>query len=161
MATVNDLLRHYPRRYAKLGELSDLSELDVGQYATVMAKVADVKNYAYTDRNTRRRKTRTEVTITDGTGRLTVTFFQQKWRENQMKPATVRLFAGTVGAFRGSLQLTHPLFEPIDDDEGPSGNSRLARGIIPIYPATSVVTSFTLEKAVGTVLDIIDAGADQ
>ncbi|HSI26285.1 MAG TPA: ATP-dependent DNA helicase RecG [Aeromicrobium sp.] len=160
MATVNDLLRHYPRRYAKLGELSDLSELDVGQYATVMAKVADVKNYAYTDRNTRRRKTRTEVTITDGTGRLTVTFFQQKWRENQMKPDTVGLFAGTVGAFRGSLQLTHPLFEPIDDDEGPSGNSRLARGIIPIYPATSVVTSFTLEKAVGTVLDIIDAGAD-
>jgi ATP-dependent DNA helicase RecG len=160
MATVNDLLRHYPRRYAKLGELSDLSELDVGQYATVMARVADLKNYAYTDRSTGRRKTRTEVTITDGTGRLTVTFFQQKWRENQLKPGTVGLFAGTVGAFRGSLQLTHPLFEPIDDDEGPGGNSRLARGIIPIYPATSAVTSFTLEKAVGTVLDIVDAGAD-
>ena len=160
MATVSDLLRHYPRRYVALGELSDLSELEVGQYATVMARVADVKNYAYTDRNTGRRKTRTEVAITDGTGRLTVTFFQQKWRENQMTPDTVGLFAGTVGAFRGSLQLTHPLFEPIDDDGVPSGNSRLARGIIPIYPATSAVTSFTLEKAVGTVLDILDAGPD-
>jgi ATP-dependent DNA helicase RecG len=156
MQTVEDLLRHYPRRYVRLGEVSDLSELQVGQYATVMARVADVKNHTYMDKRTRRRRTRTEVVITDGTGRLTVTFFQQKWRENQMKPGTVGLFAGTVGAFRNNLQLTHPLFEAIDDADGPGADSRIARGIIALYPASASVPSPAIERAVGTVLDIVD-----
>ena len=39
MTVVDDLLRHYPRRYVGIGELSDLSTLRVGQYATIMARV--------------------------------------------------------------------------------------------------------------------------
>ena len=39
MATVDDLLRHYPRRYVGVGELSDLSTLRPGQYATILARV--------------------------------------------------------------------------------------------------------------------------
>lgn len=161
MTTVNDLLRHYPRRYAKLGELSDLSELQVGQYVTVLARVADVKNHSYPSRRRPgKRDTRTELVITDGTGRLTATFFNQKWRGQQMEPGTVGLFAGTVGVFRNTLQLTHPMVELLSDPDAPAENSRLARGIIAIYPATSTVTSFGLEKSVGTVLDMLDAGDD-
>lgn len=160
MTTVEDLLRHYPRRYVRLGDVSDLSELQVGQYATVMARVADLKNYQYVDRKSGRRRSRTEVTITDGTGRLNVTFFQQKWRENQMKPGTVGLFAGTVGEFRNQLQLTHPLFESVDGEDGDTSNARLARGIIPIYPATAAVSSPAIEKAVGIALDTVDAADD-
>jgi ATP-dependent DNA helicase RecG len=161
MTTVDDLLRHYPRRYVALGQLSDLSELEVGQYATVLARVSDVKTHTYPSRRRPgKRDSRTEIVITDGTGRLTATFFNQTWRGEQMAVDTVGLFAGTVGEFRGNLQLTHPLFEPIEGGEGPAENSRLARGIIPIYPATAAVNSFALEKCVATALDTLDVPDD-
>ncbi|MFL6089179.1 MAG: ATP-dependent DNA helicase RecG [Aeromicrobium sp.] len=162
MTTAEDLLRHYPRRYVALGQLSDLSELEVGQYATVMARVQDVKTHSYPSRRRPGKfDSRTEIVITDGTGRLTATFFNQTWRGEQMSVDTVGLFAGTVGEFRGSLQLTHPLFEALEDDGSVAdGTSRLARGIIPIYPATSAVNSFALEKCVATALDGLDLSDD-
>src|SRR5687768_16293870 len=77
MKTVGDLLRHYPRRYAELGKLTDLSELVVGQHVTIMARIDSVKNHSF---GAGGRRTRTEVVVTDGTGYLTLTFFQQAWR---------------------------------------------------------------------------------
>ncbi len=159
MTTVDDLLRHYPRRYVSLGQLSDLSELEVGQYATVQARVESVATHSYPSRRRPgKRDSRTEIVITDGTGRLTATFFNQTWRAEQLSEGTVGLFAGTVGEFRGKPQLTHPLFEPVD--EGPDGGGRVARGIIPIYPASAAVSSFALEKCVSTVLDTLEMPDD-
>src|SRR5919202_6024706 len=74
--TVLDLLRHYPRRYEERGELTPLAELRIDDDVTVLARVADV-----TPRPMRhRRGTLLEVVVTDGTGRLTLTFFNQAWR---------------------------------------------------------------------------------
>ena len=160
MTTVDDLLRHYPRRYVSLGQLSDLSELEVGQYATVQARVEKVATHSYPSRRRPgKRDSRTEIVITDGTGRLIATFFNQTWRADQLTEGTVGLFAGTVGEFKGKPQLTHPLFEAVGDDSDGAA-SRLARGIIPIYPASAVVSSFALEKCVGMVLDTLEAPGD-
>jgi len=162
MTSVDDLIRHYPRRYTSLGELSDLSELKVGQYATILARVSDVKNHSYPSRQRRGKfDTRTELELTDGTGTITATFFRQPWLANQVGVGTVALFAGEVGEFRGRRQFTHPMFEPLEEDSQlTDGNSRLARGLIPIYPATAAVNSFALEKCVATVLDGLDIPDD-
>jgi ATP-dependent DNA helicase RecG len=159
MTTVGDLLRHYPRRYVSLGQLSDLSELEVGQYATVQARVDRVTTHSYPSRRRPgKRDSRTEIVITDGTGRLTATFFNQTWRAEQLAEGTVGLFAGTVGEFKGRPQLTHPLFEPLEEDG--TANGRVARGIIPIYPGSAAVSSFALEKCVGLVLDTLESPGD-
>ncbi|HUS21531.1 MAG TPA: ATP-dependent DNA helicase RecG [Aeromicrobium sp.] len=159
MTTVDDLLRHYPRRYVSLGQLSDLSELEVGQYATVQARVERVTTHSYPSRRRPgKRDSRTEIVITDGTGRLTATFFNQTWRAEQLAEGTVGLFAGTVGEFKGRPQLTHPLFEPLEEDGTADG--RVARGIIPIYPGSAAVSSFALEKCVGLVLDTLESPGD-
>ena len=61
---------------------------------------------------TRRMKTRrggiTEVIVTDGSGRLVLTFFNQPWRERDLRPGRIGLFAGTVGVYRRHRQLAHP-----------------------------------------------------
>ncbi len=157
LSIVDDLLRHYPRRYVGVGELSDLSTLRVGQYATIMARVVSAKNHSFGPGG---RRTRTEVVVTDGTGQLTLTFFQQGWRLKTMTAGTVGLFAGEVGEFRGKLQLTHPVFEPVEGEDGPGEDSRLARGIIPIYRATAKMSSFVLEKSVEQCLAVVDLGDD-
>src|SRR6266511_5116873 len=74
--SVGDLLRHYPRRYAERGELTDLSHLRVGDLVTVMAEVRKVTSR----RMKRRNGTILEVLVGDGLRTLTLTFFNQAWR---------------------------------------------------------------------------------
>ena len=114
MLTVGDLLTHYPRRYARRGELTALSELVVGESVTIVAEVIEV-----VERSMRERKgTILEVRITDGKGILVLTFFNQAWRKNELTPGARGIFAGKVGEYRGIRQLAHPdydLFEAGDD----------------------------------------------
>src|SRR3954454_91826 len=72
--TVRDLLRHYPRRYARRGEQADLADVQVGDRVTVLAQVRSV-----TTRPMRNRKgTLTEVVVGDGSGRMKLVFFNHR-----------------------------------------------------------------------------------
>ncbi|MET0930097.1 MAG: ATP-dependent DNA helicase RecG [Aeromicrobium sp.] len=153
MVVVGDLLRHYPRRYAELGRLTDLSKLEVGQHVTIMARVASVKNYSFGPGG---RRTRSEVVVTDGTGHLTLTFFQQAWRLKSMETGSLGLAAGVVSEFNHRLQLTHPDWEPIDETGDPTETSRLSRGIIPLYRATAKMPSWRIAQCVEMCLDAVD-----
>ena len=152
MERVEDLMRHYPRRYAELGALTDLSKLVPGQHVTIMARVKGAKNYSFGPGG---RRTRTEVVVTDGTGELKLTFFQQAWRLKTMEQGTLGLFAGQVTVFRNELQLTHPDFEAINESEDPTENTRLGRGVIPLYRSTSALPSWRIEDCVGLCLDAL------
>ena len=157
MERVEDLMRHYPRRYAELGALTDLSQLVPGRHVTIMARVKGAKNYSFGPGG---RRTRTEVVVTDGTGDLKLTFFQQAWRLKSMEADTLGLFAGQVTVFRNELQLTHPDFEAINESEDPTENTRLGRGVIPLYRSTSALTSWRIEVCVGLCLDALTDPAD-
>ncbi len=156
MLTIGDLLTHYPRRYARRGELTALSELRVDESVTIVAEVIDV-----TERAMRQRKgSILEVRITDGQGILTLTFFNQAWRANALKKGVRGIFAGKVGEYRGARQLAHPDYELFEEgdarDSGPEA-TKWAMQPIPIYPATSTVASWQIAKAVGVVLDTLPA----
>ena len=94
--TVGDLLRHYPRRYAERGELTDLASLQLDEYVTVMAEIASVNNRPMRDR----RGSLLVVEVTDGHGRLSLTFFNQAWRERDLTVGRHGLFSGKVGVPR-------------------------------------------------------------
>jgi len=150
MTTVGDLLVHYPRRYARRGELTPISTLPIGEPVTIVAEVRRV--------NERRMKNRNgsllEVVISDGNGEMSLTFFNQSWRVRDLKPGRQGIFAGKVGVYRGAQQLTHPDYELFEDEDAArlkaAENAHLP---IPIYPATSTVASWQLQKTVELVLD--------
>ncbi|WP_439563544.1 ATP-dependent DNA helicase RecG [Microcella sp.] len=154
MLTVGDLLTHYPRRYARRGELTALSELVIGESVTIVAEVIEV-----VERTMRERKgSILEVRITDGKGILVLTFFNQAWRKNDLTPGVRGIFAGKVGEYRGTRQLAHPDYELFDAgderDSGPEAK-KWAMQPIPLYPATSTVASWQIAKALGVVLDTL------
>jgi ATP-dependent DNA helicase RecG len=154
MTTVGDLLAHIPRRYARRGELTALSELQVDESVTIVAEILSV-----TERTMRaRRGSILEVTIGDGRGILVLTFFNQAWRKTDLVKGRRGIFAGKVGEYRGIRQLAHPDYELFDaDDERDSGPTahKWAMQPIPIYPATSTVASWQLQKAIGVALDTL------
>jgi ATP-dependent DNA helicase RecG len=159
--TVGDLLGHYPRRYARRGELTALSELTIDENVTIVAEVRSV-----TERPMRaKRGSIFEVVISDGRGHLTLTFFNQAWRARELRPGMRGIFAGKVGEYRGARQLAHPDYELFAPDDGnapaldPALDSAAAKSWaeqpIPIYPATSTMASWQLAKSIGTILDTL------
>jgi ATP-dependent DNA helicase RecG len=154
LVTVEDLLRHYPRRYAERGELSDLSSLVVDEHVTVVADIAKVTNRPMRNR----RGSLLEVVVTDGRGRLTLTFFNQAWRERQLRPGRRGLFSGKVGEFRGDRQLAHPEYVllPDGDDVDVEAAAAFANALIPVYPATSAMPSWRISACIDLILPLLD-----
>ena len=151
MRTVEDLLRYYPRRYVVRGELSNISELIEGEETTVLAAIDSVNH-----RNIKS-KHLLEVIITDGTSKMSCTFFNQPWRERALKPGTQGLFAGKVGTFKGRAQLTHPDYHLIIDGENPDEEAASFAGkFIPVYPTTSKMQTWKLTKCIGLAVDALD-----
>ena len=162
MATAGDLLRHYPRRYASRGELTELSSLQEGEHVTVLAKVALVRKLPMGGR----RGDRLEVVVTDGTARLTLMFFHKAgYWQRLLRQEALGLFAGTVSSFRGKRQLVHPDCEMLPTETTATGQAAeyaagFAAELIPVYPASAKISSWQIAKAVRTVLDTLDLGAD-
>ena len=158
LVTVGDLLTHYPRRYALRGELTALAQLSVDENVTIVAEVLGVQ-----ERTMRARKgSILEVTISDGSDILSLTFFNQAWRKADLKPGVRGIFAGKVGDYRGTIQLAHPdyeLFETDDTDADSEAAAERARKWaeqpVPIYAATAAVASWQLGKAIEVLLDTL------
>jgi len=149
--TVGDLLSHYPRRYASRGELTALTELPHDENVTIVAEVLKVVNRPMRAK----RGSILEVTISDGKGILTLTFFNQAWRQNELTPGVRGIFAGKVGVYKNTAQLAHPDYELFEEDPDPAKAKAWAELPIPIYPATATVASWQIQKAVGVVLDTL------
>ena len=157
--TVSDLLRHYPRRYHQRGELTELATLRIGEHVTVLAQVVSVKSRPMGHRKGQI----TEVVVTDGTDKLLLTFFSQRWNSWQRRLATgtFGLFSGEVSTFRNRRQLVHPDCEVISADEaGTELAAEYAAEIIPVYPATRKLPSWRIAKCIRTILDVLDVGDD-
>ncbi|HET6919667.1 MAG TPA: ATP-dependent DNA helicase RecG [Jiangellaceae bacterium] len=155
--TVGDLLRHYPRRYAERGELTDLHSLGIGDQVTVLAMVETV--------NTRRMKTRrggiTEVVVTDGRSRLVLTFFNQAWRERDLQEGRIGLFAGTVGVYQKHRQLAHPDYVLLPEGSDVTAAAvEFADELIPVYAATANLATWKISRCVRVILDTLGAVPD-
>ncbi|WP_024287840.1 ATP-dependent DNA helicase RecG [Cellulomonas sp. KRMCY2] len=158
--TSSDLLRHYPRRYSEPGRLTDLSSIAVGEHVTVMAEVRQA-----TVRDMRSRGgAMLQATVTDGRRELSLTFFAKRrgslgGHEAKLRPGRVGLFTGTVGAYRGELQLTHPDYQivGVDAEDEEAALVEVSRPI-PIYPASAAVPTWRIQRAVRTVLDPLTPG---
>lgn len=153
MTTVGDLLRHYPRRYVVRGELSDIESLNEGEEVTIFAKVESTK----VRRIPGRKGAIVETVVTDGRAKLILTFFNQAWRERDLREGRQGLFAGKVGLFKGKRQLAHPdylLIPEGDDVDAAIGD--FAGKYLPVYPATAKLPSWKIAQCVRLALDALE-----
>ena len=151
LQTVGDLIGHYPRRYARRGELTALTALPIDENVTIVAEVLETRERPMRNRG----GSLLEVRISDGKGILVLTFFNQAWRAKDLRPGVRGIFAGKVGDYRGTLQLAHPDYELFEDQPDESLAKAWAELPIPIYPATASVASWQLQKAIAVVLDTL------
>ena len=116
------LLTHYPRRYLDRTTQVPISELREGEEATVLAVVRRVR------RQPARRggKSLVLVDLSDGHGYLSLSFFNQPWRAQQLREGMEVAVSGKVSVFRGRRQMANPVVEVVEGEwQG---------RVVPIYP---------------------------
>ncbi|WP_435593300.1 ATP-dependent DNA helicase RecG [Nocardia sp. bgisy118] len=180
MNTVEDLLRHYPLRYATQGQPLTEEAPEDGSHITVIGRIT--KTELKPMRN--RRGSLLKVLLDTGSGRpVDVTFFNGDKVKYVVKEGLRAMMSGTVSYWRpGSWNLSHPgyliLPETEDDSVGTftkvrgGGDLRglaesakgaggvdvsfMEREFIPVYPATAKVQSWDLLACVRQVLEQLD-----
>jgi ATP-dependent DNA helicase RecG len=117
--SVLDLITYYPRRYVDRTNQADIADLVEGQEAMVLGTVRRSSS-----RRTRQGRTLVEVVLFDGSSYLSVTFFNQAWRQRQLGEGTQVVVFGKVERFRGRTRMTNPVVDLVGDRTG---------RIVPVY----------------------------
>ncbi|HSP04468.1 MAG TPA: ATP-dependent DNA helicase RecG [Acidimicrobiales bacterium] len=123
--TVFDLLTHYPRRYIDRTKEARIADLHVGEVASVLARVDRISSRRLGGGRGRGGRVMVEASVSDSSGRMKITFFNQAWREQQLAPGTEAVFWGKLEDFRGTKQLTNPVVDLVGDQTGQ---------VVPVYP---------------------------
>jgi ATP-dependent DNA helicase RecG len=160
LETVRDLLYHVPRRYDQRGEHTPIRSLVIGEEVTILGQILATANR----RMRERRGSILDVVVGDDQGgRIKLTFFNQAWRERDLKSGRWGLFAGKVTEFRGERQLSHPEYVMLGDG-GPDTDEvaladeaveEFAGALIPIYPGTKALPTWVIGKCLKVVLDTV------
>jgi ATP-dependent DNA helicase RecG len=164
--TVGDLLRHFPRRYVKAGELTRVADLHEGEMLTVIGEIARSELKPYRDRRSGRTAYRLETVLQTDGPRLKMTFFAKnqhtsQWQASRLAVGRRGVFVGQVSRFRDDWQLTNPkmiLFGISNSDEGDGTDGVVDSfgDLYPIYPQTKGVESWDIQRAVNFARSVID-----
>ncbi len=146
--TAGDLLRFLPTRY--VGYDSDLGHLVEGDYVVVVGQVLHSGG-----RN--RRSGRGWIftaTLTDGTRRVDMTFFN-RGHETKLRPGVTVIAGGQLSRFNDTWQLAHPGYTPLDD-----ASDTDFPGLMPVYPHLPKIHNWNVIASVRIVLESIDEVPD-
>lgn len=146
--TVGQMLGHFPRRYMEIGELTNISELPLGEEVTIVAEVESTSQ--------RRMQSRSgfllQVVVRDALGptgsTLRMTFFNGYEAKRDLQVGATAMFSGKVSTYQNHLELTHPEYSLLEtaDEADPRP--------IPIYPATAKFPN----KKIRDVMSLVLAG---
>ena len=118
--SVLDLLTYYPRRYIDRTNRAAIGDLEDDIEAMVMARVDSVFS-----KKLRGGRSMVTVSVSDGTGRLRLVFFNQPWRDRQLSQGQEVVVFGKLDRYRGQGQMTNPIVDLVGDETG---------RIVPVYP---------------------------
>ncbi len=140
--TLGELIEFYPRDYEDRRRIWPICQAPEGENGCVCAVVAQPP------RTTRLRqgRTLTRTTAFDDTGPVTLSFFNQPYSANALKPGERYVFYGRMEVQNGRRGMTNPVFER-------EGTGRLTGRIVPVYPLTAGLSAKQLSLWVGQVLE--------
>ena len=148
--TLGDLICHFPRGYEDRTRLVTVSQLEVDRPACFKAMVMNTPR----THHIRKGLDLTKVQVADHTGRVNLTFFNQKFTTDQLEYGKEYFFYGTLSGDYLGCQITSPSFE------APEAPPITTRRVLPRYPLTAGLSNASVVKAVQQALAICDPPAE-
>lgn len=140
--TVGDLLTLFPRRYDDYRTLKSIAQLQYGETVTIIGNVKSIAS-----QEMRKGGTIVHCLISDSTGNIQVSWFNQPYLVRQLKPGRQIILSGKVGQYLGRLTFASPEWEPLDSDLLNTGR------LVPIYPLTEGLSQRQMRKIIKRVVD--------
>jgi ATP-dependent DNA helicase RecG len=146
IATLEDLLYYFPRRYEDRSVLVPIAQLECGKVATVVGKIVSLGGR----RSFKAGFDLLEIGVADKTGRIFAVWFNQPYLRKYFKVGDRVLLYGTPQIYRDRMQMPSPEFEVIseDDPQGPDSNR-----IVPVYSLPQGFSQKVFRKIVKSVLE--------
>ena len=138
LSSVRDVLEHRPRRYETAADERTIAELRPGEEVVVTGRVLNVEKRPLRGR----RRSRVVARIADHTATVSVTWFNQPWLVDRLKPGTEVRLRGKLGRFG---------FEPRSYD---FGEARATADFAPVYPAAEEIAATTVRRVVDAALPL-------
>jgi ATP-dependent DNA helicase RecG len=139
--TVLDLLYLFPRRYDDYTLMKPISKLQFGEQVTIIGTIWQTKA-----KRSRNNMVIIQSVISDGTGSVQATWFNQPWLADKLSAGTQIVLSGKVDEFLGRPVFNSPEWEPLDLDP------LKTRRIVPIYPLTEGLGSQKLREIMKTAV---------
>ncbi len=142
LRTLGDMLYYFPRRYEDYSQLKPIKSLWYGEQLTVIGTIQSV----HTRPIRGGASTIVEAIISDGTGALRLSWFNQPWLANQLKEGQQISVSGKVDQYLGRLVMNSPDWEPVEIEHLHTNR------IVPIYPLTARITQKWLRGLMNQVV---------
>ena len=144
--TLRDLICHFPRGYEDRTRIVPIEKLEVDQPACFRGMVMNSPR----TNHIRKGLDLTKVQVADSTGRLNLTFFNNRFAAENLQYGHEYIFYGTLTGDYLGYGITNPVFESLDSQPVTT------RRVLPIYPLTAGLTNAAVLKAVRQALAICD-----
>lgn len=136
--TFEDLLFHIPSRYDDFTLISKIANIQPGEIVTIQGTILDIKN-DYT-----RRVRLQKAKVTDETGEIDVTWFNQPFIPRIIKKGNKVSLSGKIDFFGHTITMQSPEYEVLSE----AGTTLHTGRLVPIYPLTSGLTSKWLRRQI-------------
>ena len=148
--TLGDLICHFPRGYEDRTKLVPIEKLEPDVPACFRAMVMNTPRLSHI----RKGLDIAKVQVADTTGRLSLTFFNNRYVTDLLQYGREYIFYGAVSGDFIGYNMTNPVFEPV---EAPGVTTRQ---VLPIYPLTAGLSNQVLLKLVRQALSVCDPPAE-
>ncbi len=149
--TLADMVSHFPSRHEDLSNVKKITDLRVGEKATIVARVVSTKPVG---RPVRGRAPGFSAQLYDGTGYIPATVWGRSWMLRGLVPETRVVVAGEVQS-RYGLQLAAKSMEVIEEDvPGGDGSAGPHAGrFVPVYPVNKGIQARRMRTLIHRALD--------
>ena len=130
IATAGDLLRNFPRDYEDRRTQTSIVRAQEGERVCIRAMVAQEPRLS----RIRRGLDLVKVKAVDHSGMLNITYFNQAYIKDALRPGQEYIFFGQVEVSGRTKQMTNPVTEPAD-------RRSITGCILPVYPLTAGISN--------------------
>jgi len=142
LRTIRDLLFYLPRRHEDFSNLKPINRLEYGEEVTIIARVQSTNTW-----QTKSGRTAFKALLTDGTGYIEATWFNQPHLAERIRQGQQIVISGKVDQYLGRPCFTSPEWEP------PQKQLLHTGGLVPVYSLTEGLTNRWLRQVMRRVVD--------
>jgi ATP-dependent DNA helicase RecG len=140
--TLHDMLYHFPRRYDDYSKMKPINQITYGEELTVIGTVQSVNTRSLKSGNLKV----VEAVVSDGSGALRITWFNQVWVAKRLREGAQVVLAGKIEQYLGRLVMNNPEWEFLEQQQLSTNR------IVPVYPLTSQITQRWIRRQMNQVI---------